>query len=178
MSESESISQDVVTRAPFPLTVGTILDFAEALKDRPRDERIDYVKMGALGSSYLRHKRPAVELPPTSVPETVEPENVRELRTAMIATEAIRLARDGQKVLALFESQAVMHAWFDYEVKLLEQQGGTNFRVYRDRPGFWSVRFREHSSSTETGAALFGIVGATYTQRYDTVLTDARVRSV
>lgn len=177
---SDTITQDVVTRAAFPLTVGAILDFAEALKDRPRDERIDYVKMGALGSSYLRHKRPAAELPPTSVPDHVEPEDVRELRTAMIATEAIRLAREGQKVLALFESRAVMQAWFDYEVKLLEQQGGTNFRVFRDRPGFWSVRFRDDAGvlQGDTGVAAFGLVGATYTQRYDTVLTDARVRGV
>ena len=176
MSENE-ISQDVVTRAPFPLTVGTILDFAEALKDRPRDERIDYVKLGALGSSYLRHKRPAVELPPTSVPEEVEPENVRQLRTSMIATEAIRLARDGQTVLGLFDSVAVMHGWFDYEVKLLEQQSDKTFRVFRDRPGFHTVRFYDDSGAN-IGMAAFGIVGGTYNRPYDTVLTDARVPSV
>lgn len=178
MSKNESITQDVVTRAPFPLTVGTILEFAEALKDRPRDERIDYVKMGALGSSYLRHKRPGAELPPTSVPENIKPENVRELRTAMIASEAIRLAQDnGQTVLGLFDSVAVMHAWFDYEVKLLEQQGGKKFRVYRDRPGFHAVRFYDDSGAN-IGMAAFGLVGGTYNRPYDTVLADARVRGV
>ena len=169
MSDRE-ISQEVVTKVPFPLTVGTLLDFAEALKDRPRDERVEYVKLGPIGGQYLRHRRAAIELPPTSVPSSAE--DVRSLHVGLLASEAIQLAREGRTVLALFTDGAIMHAWADYEIRALTEQGGTNFSVNRKDPRYWTLVFEG------TGMAAFSVAGPTFSGSYDTVLTDARVPRV
>ncbi|AEV52049.1 hypothetical protein [Rhodococcus phage REQ1] len=177
MSDS-GITQDVVTRAPFPLTVGSILDFAENLKDRPRDERVDHVKMGALSASYLRHRRPATELPPTSVPPSVDPRDVHKLHVSLVASEALRLAREGHDVLGVFTTEQAMHGWADYEIRALAEHGGTDFCVNQGSPRYWTVVFTDPVSLEATGMAAFVVAGATHVGQYDKVLTDARVPSL
>lgn len=54
----ETTAREIATSTCGPLTIGALLDFAEALKDRPREERVNVFNPGVSGGFRLVHYRP------------------------------------------------------------------------------------------------------------------------